>query len=72
MLCYYVLIYLYIPYLLNQDERTNLQTQDDTDIVNGEFRPLSYDYLPLKKYNPTKLYNYNSKEISVIEIKSAF
>jgi len=43
------------------------QTSDNIDIVNGENRQLSCDYLPLKKYNPTKLYNYHSKEVSVIE-----
>ena len=44
------------------------QTQDNTDIQIGDFRPLSCDYFPLKKYNPTKIYNYHSKEISVIEL----
>ena len=44
------------------------QIQDDTNIQNGEWRPLSYEYLPLKKYNPKKIYNYHSKEICVIEI----
>ena len=44
------------------------QTEDNTDIQNGNFRPLSCEYLPLKKYNPILLYNYNSKEVSVIEI----
>ena len=39
---------------------------------NGEWRKLSCEYFPLKKYNPTKLFNYNSKEVSVIEIKSEF
>jgi len=47
------------------------QTQDDIDIKNGEWRQLSCEYFPLKKYNPTKLYNYHSKEVSLIEIKSA-
>ena len=45
------------------------QSKDNTNITNGEFRPLSCEYLPLKKYNPIKLYNYHSKEVSVIEIK---
>jgi hypothetical protein len=44
------------------------QYTDNTDILNGGGRPLSCDFFPLKKYNPKKLYNYNSKEISVIEI----
>ena len=43
------------------------QTEDNTDINDGEFRPLSCNFLPLKKYNPKKLYNYSTKEISVIE-----
>ena len=47
---------------------------DDTDnkLQDGCSRPLSCDYLPLKKYSPTKLYNYGSvndkKEVSVIKI----
>tara|TARA_Y100000768_G_C23963503_1_gene676676 strand:- start:765 stop:1373 length:609 start_codon:yes stop_codon:yes gene_type:complete len=45
------------------------QKIDNTDIQTiGDFRPLSCDFLPLKKYNPKKLYKYNTKEISVIEI----
>ena len=49
------------------------QTQDDTDIKNEEWRPLSYKYLSLKKYNPKNLYNFMSnskKEVSIIEIYS--
>lgn len=42
------------------------QTNDDPDISLGQFRCLSCDFLPLKKYNPFKLYNYNTKEVSVI------
>jgi hypothetical protein len=30
--------------------------------------PLSADFLPLKKYNPTKIYNYHTKEVSVIQL----
>jgi hypothetical protein len=72
-------IYVFLDYLIKNKTFKYIlicnccnQTQDDTDIVNGEFRPLSSDYLPLNKYNPTKLYNYHSKEVSIIEIKSAF
>lgn len=43
------------------------QSEHNTDIKIGEFRPLSIDYYPLKKYNPKKLYTYNRKEVSVIE-----
>ena len=49
------------------------QTQDDIDIKNGEWRSLSYKYLPLKKYNPKNVYNFMSnskKEVSIIEIYS--
>lgn len=30
--------------------------------------PLSVDFLPLKKYNPKKLFNYSTKEVSIIYI----
>lgn len=42
------------------------QNIDNPEIPIGHFRCLSCDYLPLKKYNPKKLYNYNTKEVSVI------
>ena len=42
------------------------QDTDDTDIQIGNFRCLSSDFLPLKKYNAQKVYNYNTKEVSVI------
>ena len=42
------------------------QTVDNADIKSGEFRPLSCDFLPLKKYNAAKVYAYHTKEISVI------
>jgi len=32
------------------------------------FTPLSHNFFPLKKYNPVKLYNYHTKEVSVISI----
>jgi hypothetical protein len=44
------------------------QTCDNSDISNGDFRHLSSDFLPLKKYNAVKKYNYHSKEVSIIEI----
>lgn len=43
------------------------QIQDNTDIDIGEWRNLSSSYLPLKKYNPKKLYNYSTKETCVID-----
>ena len=45
------------------------QEQDNLNINDGEWRQLSCDFFPLKKYNPIKLYNYHSKEVSIIEIK---
>jgi hypothetical protein len=68
-------IYHFLDYLIENKRfkyilicNCSFQTQDNTDIINGEFRPLSCDYLPLKKYNPIKLYKYHSKEISIIKI----
>jgi hypothetical protein len=69
-------IYTFLDYLIENKKFKYIlmcnccnQTQDNTDISNGDFRPLSCEYWPLKKYNPSKLYNYNFKEVSVIEIK---
>ncbi len=68
-------IYTFLDYLVNHKKFKYIlicnccnQKCDNTDIKNGDFRPLSCDYLPLKKYNPIKLYNYHSKEISVIKL----
>ena len=72
-------IYTFLDYLVEYKKFKYIlicnccnQTEDDTNIQNGYWRQLSCDYLPLKKYNPVKLYNYHSKQVSVIEIKSAF
>lgn len=68
-------IYNFLDYLIENKKFKYIlicnccnQEQDNTDINNGEWRPLSCDYLPLKKYNPIKLFNYNSKEVSLIKI----
>ena len=45
------------------------QREDNTDVQTGGWRQLSCDFYPLKKYNPTKIYNYNTKEVSIIKIK---
>jgi len=42
------------------------QTSDDTDIKTGGGRPLSCSFMPLLKYNPVKVLNYKSKEVSII------
>ena len=46
-----------------------LQIEDNTNINDGEFRELSANFYPLKKYNPVILYNYQpKKELSLITI----
>lgn len=69
-------IYIFLDYLVENKKFKYIllcnccqQFQDNININNGDFRPLSCKYMPLKKYNPTKLYNYHTKEVSVIEIK---
>jgi len=44
------------------------QMKDDPE-NDGRFAHLSISFFPLKKYNPVKLYNYQTKEVSIIEIK---
>lgn len=69
-------IYIFLDYLIASKKFKYIlicnccnQNSDNVDIENGGGRPLSCDYFPLKKYNPKKIYNYNSKEISIIELK---
>lgn len=68
-------IYTFLDYLVETKKYKYIlicncchQTQNDVDIQNGEYRPLSSDYYPLKKYNPKKLFYYHSKELSVIQV----
>jgi len=42
--------------------------KEDNPNNNSRFTQLSYNFFPLKKYNSVKLYNYNTKEVSVILI----
>ena len=44
------------------------QTKDNPD-NDGRSTPLSINFFPLKKYNPVKLYNFHTKELSVIYVK---
>ena len=67
-------IYTFLDYLVEHKKFKFIlicnccnQKEDDTDIKNGDCRELSCEYFPLKKYNAIKLYNYRSKEISVIK-----
>ena len=69
-------IYTFLDYLIEHKKFKFIlicnccaQIQDNTDISNGDFRYLSCEYFPLKKYNPVKLFNYHTKEVCVIEIK---
>jgi hypothetical protein len=69
-------IYNFLDYLVENKKfkyilicNCSHQTTDNTDIQTGGGMPLSCDFLPLKKYNAKKLYTYNTKEVSVIEIQ---
>lgn len=44
------------------------QTNDNQDINNGEWRPLSSSKKPLNNYNATIIYKYFTKEISLISL----
>jgi len=66
-------IYTFLDYIVEHKKfkyilicNCSYQTEDNTDIHNGEFRPLSCDFFPLKRYNPIKYYIYLSKEVSFI------
>jgi hypothetical protein len=70
-------IYRFLDYLIETKKCKYIlicnccnQTKDNTDISNGEWRPLSAGFFPLKKYTPNKLYNYDTKEVSVIEVNT--
>jgi hypothetical protein len=65
-------IYIFLDYLVENKIFkyiliTNCCNQKQNDPANdGRSTPLSVDFFPLKKYNPVKLYKYNTKEVSVI------
>jgi hypothetical protein len=68
-------IYKFLDYLVEHKKFKYIlicnccnQLYNDSNIQTGEWRSLSCDFNPLKKYSPKKLYNYNTKEVSVIEI----
>ena len=42
------------------------QIVDDVNIMDGQIRPLSSNFNPLKKYNPKAIFTYLDKEISLI------
>ena len=45
------------------------QKQDNTQIQMGEFRPLSKDFLPLKKYKFQLVLTYNAKDVLVLDVR---
>ena len=53
--------------IINESSQT-IDEIDETNTNNNQFRPLSANFYPLKKYNPVILYNYEpgDKEISLI------
>ena len=67
-------IYNFIDYLLEFKNFKYIlicndykQLEDNVDTVDGGYRALNCEYLPLKKYNPTKIFNYNDKEVYIIK-----
>ena len=71
-------IYTFLDYLIENKKFKYIlicnncnQTQDNTDIENGGMRDLNIYHLPLKKYNPVKLFNYYTKEVSIIKITAS-
>jgi hypothetical protein len=42
--------------------------KDNIDIYNGQWRSLSCSCYPLKTYNPQKVYEYHTKEVSLITL----
>ena len=67
-------IYIFMDYIVNSRKFKYIlicnccnQIYDNDNIKNGEWRPLTYKLLPLKKYKPIKLFNYYTKEVSIIQ-----
>lgn len=69
-------IYKFMDYLINSKKFKYIliinccnDANDEGDTNDGGWRSLSCDYYPLRKYKPTKLGNYNTKEVSLITIE---
>jgi hypothetical protein len=65
-------IYTFLDYLIENKKFKYIlicnccyQTKDEPENTNRSMS-LSINFFPLKKYNPVKLYNYHTKEVSVI------
>jgi len=68
-------IYSFLDYLVSSKKFKFIliinccQQRIDNPIGNdGEYIELNCNFLPLKKYNPKRLFNYANKEISIIEV----
>jgi len=66
-------IYTFLDYIVSSKKFKYIlicnccqQPFDNTDIVNGDMRPLNCKLLPLKKYNPIEVYRYYTKQVSII------
>ena len=53
----------------NQGRQKWIKTGDDVWL--GGWRPLSYDKLPLSKYNMRKLYTYRSKQVNLLDLSNS-
>jgi hypothetical protein len=67
-------IYIFLDYIITNKKFKYIlicnccnQKQDNPE-NEGRSTPLSASYLPLKKYNPVKMFNYITKEVSLITI----
>lgn len=68
-------IYTFLDYLIDTEKFKTImivncsqQIQDNPDINDGEWRPLSCNFLPLSKYGGKTLFKWDTKELSVITI----
>jgi hypothetical protein len=66
-------IYTFLDYIVQSKKFKHIlicncrnQTNDNMDIHIGGWRPLSFKFLPLKKYNAIRLYKYHTKEVCVL------
>jgi hypothetical protein len=70
------LIYTFLDYIVSSKKfkyiilvNSSNQLSDNTDIAFGDFRPLSSEYLPIKKYKFISLYNYSDKEVCYLKLE---
>lgn len=68
-------IYIFMDYLIESKIFKYIllvnccsQKSNNESCKTGEWRPLTCNLLPLKKYNAVKIGNYKTKEISIIKI----